>query len=205
MFLSKAEKEIISKKIEIFEEKSGAELVAVISKRSTDYRYIQIFLNICAIFLISLIIVFFTSFSIMQLLQIQLFCFVSLFLLFEKFDNLILYILPKNYKKEKAFQSAQKQFYNLGLHKTKTKQAIMFFVSLDEKYAEIITDSQISKKISNDYWEKIIEDFIKDVRNSTLSNAYLNVIDSCSSILIEKFPIQENDENELPNEVIELR
>ena len=205
MYLSQEEKEQISRKIETLERESSAELVAVITRRSADYRYIQTFLNICIVFLFSFIVIFFTSFSNIQLLQIQLFSFITIFLIFEKFDNLILSLLPKYYKKQKAAQSAQEQFYNLGLNRTKTNQAIMFFISFDEKYAQIITDSEISKKISDDYWQKTINNFIKDVKRNELSKAYLNVIDSCSSILIKEFPIKHDDENELSNEVIELR
>lgn len=205
MYLSQDEKDLISKRIETLERKSSAELVAVVTKRSADYRYIQSFLNICTVFFISFIIVFFTSFSDIQLLQIQLFSFIAIFLLFEKFGNLILFLLPKYYKKQKAAQSAQEQFYNLGLNRTKTNQALMFFVSFDEKYAQIITDSEISKKISDDYWQETIDNFIKDVKRNELSKAYINAIDSCSSVLIKEFPIKHDDKNELSNEVIELR
>jgi putative membrane protein len=114
-------------------------------------------------------------------------------------------ILPKSYKQSKASQNAHEQFYNLGLNRTKTKQGIMFFVSFDEKYVEIISDTSISSKIEDNYWQKIVDEFVKDVKKKELSNGYLKAIDSCSRILIKQFPIQKNDKNELPNDVIELR
>ena len=51
---------------------------------------------------------------------------------------------------------------------------------------------------------KIVDEFINDVKDKELAKGYLKAIKSCNEILIEKFPIQKNDENELPNEVIEL-
>jgi putative membrane protein len=131
--------------------------------------------------------------------------FIGINLFLEKFDKLVLLILPKSYKKYKASKNAHEQFSNLGLNRTKTKQGIMFFVSLDEKYVEIISDSTICEKISNNHWEKIINEFIKDIKNKQLSQGYLKAISSCGEILIKEFPIQKNDKNELPNEVIELR
>jgi putative membrane protein len=205
MYLNEKEKEQISKKIENLEKSSCAELVAVITKRSGDYKYLNILINVFMIFIISFFLISFFDFSSMQLLEIQLFCFIGFYLFFEKFDNLILNILPKSYKREKASLNAHEQFSNLGLNRTKTNQAIMFFVSFDEKYVEIITDTAICEKIKDDYWQKILDEFIKDVKKNDLSNAYLKAIDSCSEILIKEFPIAKNDENELSNSVIELR
>ncbi|MDY0051447.1 MAG: TPM domain-containing protein [Aliarcobacter sp.] len=205
MYLNDNEKELISKEIENLEKSSSAELVAVIRKRSGDYKYIMSILNICIVFSISFFIIFFTSLSNIELLQIQLLIFIGIFLFLGKFDNLILSILPKFYKRNKASTNAQEQFLNLGVNRTKTNQAIMFFVSLDEKHVEIITDKTISEKIKDEYWQIIVDEFILDVKNNNLSKGYLKAINSCSQILIKEFPIQANDKNELSNDVIELR
>jgi putative membrane protein len=204
MYLNENEKELISKKIENLEKSSSAELVAVITKRSGDYRHINSLITISVVFVISFILVFFSNFSSFQLLQIQFFVFIGAYFLFEKFDTFILNAFPTSYKRKKASQNAQEQFSNLGLNRTKTNQGIMFFVSLDEKYVEIITDRVISEKIKDDYWKKIVDEFIKDVKKKDLSLGYLKAITSCSEILIKEFPIQDNDENELSNDVIEL-
>ena len=204
MYLNDKEKELISKKIENLEKLSSAELVAVITKRSGDYRYINSLITISIVFIISFVLIFFSNFSSLQLLQIQLLSFIASYLLFEKFDTFILNAFPRTYKKNKASQNAHEQFSNLGLNRTKTNQGIMFFVSLDEKYVEIITDKVISEKIKDDYWEKIVDEFIKDVKKKELSQGYLKAINSCSEILIKEFPIQKNDKNEISNAVIEL-
>lgn len=204
MYLNEKEKNEISKTIENLEKKSSAELVAVITKRSSDYRFISSIITICSIFAVSFISLFLFEVTAFQLIEIQLLTFLILYFLFEKFDNFVLSLLPKSYKKQKASKNANEQFLNLGLNKTKTNQGIMFFVSIDEKYVEIIVDDTISKKISNNYWQNIINEFIEDVKNNQLSLGYLKAINSCSEILIKEFPIQKDDENELPNSVIEL-
>lgn len=202
--LKKEHKKLISKKIEQLESKSSAELVAVITKRSENYKYQTLIFSLIFTSIFSFWLIYFTDISELFLFQIQLICLIGINILFEKFDNLILLFLPKNYKKNLANEYAQKQFSNLRLNRTKTNQAIMFFVSLDEKYVQIITDITISKKIPNKYWEKIIEVFIQDIKQGEPSKGYIKAINSCSEILIKEFPIQKNDENELSNEVIEL-
>lgn len=204
MYLNDNEKQNISKEIENLELQSSAELVAVVTKRSASYKYISSLITISFLALLSMILVFFTQISSLFLLEIQLFIFITLYLLLEKFDNIIMMILPKSYKYNIAKEYANKQFLNLGLNRTKTNQALMFFVSLDEKYVEIIADDTISSKIPNEYFQEIVDAFILDVKNNQLSNGYLKAIQTCSHKLIQEFPIQANDKNELANDVIEL-
>ena len=204
MYLNDNEKQKISKEIENLELQSSAELVAVVTKRSASYKYLSLLLSISILAFLSIILVSFTQISSLMFLKIQLFVFIALYLLLEKFDNIIILILPKAYKYNIAKEYANKQFLNLGLNRTTTNQALMFFVSLDEKYVEIIADDTISSKISNEYFQKVIDTFIIDVKNNQLSNGYLKAIQSCSQKLIQEFPIQTNDKNELANDVIEL-
>ena len=203
MYLNENEKQQISKEIENLEAKSSAELVAVITEQSSSYKFELIALSLIITTIISLLALL-TDISAIKLFQIQVLAFFIFYFLFDKFNKTLLSFLPKSYKYEKASQYANQQFLNLGLQTTKTKQAIMFFVSTNEKYVEIITDSAIKEKIDDSYWQKIVDEFIKDVKNKQLATGYLKAIKSCNEILIKEFPIQKDDENELSNEVIEL-
>ncbi len=203
MQLNENEKQQISKEIEDLEKQSSAELVAVVTKQSSSYRFETIALALFLSTIISLVTLIFDP-SAIKLFQIQVLSFISFYLIFDKFNKMLLGLLPKSYKYSKSSDYANKQFVSLGLQTTKTKQAIMFFVSYDEKFVEIITDSKIKEKIEDTYWQTIVDEFIEDVKNNNLSSGYLKAIKSCNSILIKNFPIKENDENELSNEVVEL-
>lgn len=204
MNLTDIEKQNISKEIEKLEEKSSAELIAVITNKSSSYKYETMLLSIIICASVSLLLISSSEINAIKLFQYQTMVFFLSYFLFFKFDSLILKVLPKSYKYKKASIYANKQFNNLGLQTTKTKQAIMFFVSSDEKFVQIITDSKIKEKIEDNYWQDIINLFIKDVKNNQISNGYLKAIKNCNDILIKKFPIQDNDINELSNDVIEL-
>lgn len=203
MYLSENEKELISKEIELLESKSSAELVAVITKQSDNYNFETIFISLIFTTLISIISLFF-ELSAIKFFQIEVLSFLIFYFLFNKFNKTLLSFLPKQYKYQKAQEYAIHQFTSLGLNSTKTKQVIMFFVSLDEKYVKIVTDSAISSKIDNSYWQNIVDEFIKDVKRNEFANGYIKAIKACNEILIKEFPIKNDDINELPNEVIEL-
>lgn len=203
MYLNINEKEQIQEEIKNLEKKSSAELVAVITKYSSSYKYeILVFSLLVSVFIS--IVLLFTNINTIEFFQIQVLSFFALYLLTNSFKKIVLLFLPKRYKYEKASINAKKEFYNLGIKDTKTKLGIMFYVSIEEKYVEIITDSGIKSKISDNYWQDIVDEFIKDVKNNQFSKGYKKAIKECSNTLIDNFPIQENDKNELSNEVIEL-
>lgn len=204
MYLSEKEKQKISKEIEDLEKQSSAELVAVITKQSSSYKYENILVSLIFVILFSIIALLVNDISATRLFQCQVIILFFSYFIFIEFDSLLLKVLPKAYRYNKSSKYANKQFINLGLKTTKTKQAIMFFVSIDEKFVEIITDSKIKEKIEDSYWQTIVDSFILDVKNKQLKEGYLKAIKSCNKILIKNFPIQEDDENELSNEVIEL-
>ncbi len=203
MYLNINEKEQIQEEIKTLETKSSAELVAVITKYSSSYRFETLVFSLLISVFISIILLF-ADIDTIKFFQIQVLSFFALFFLTSGFKKILLTFLPKKYKYEKASINAKKEFYNLGIKDTKTKLGIMFYVSIEEKYVEIITDTGIKSKISDNYWQDIVNEFIKDVKNNQFSVGYKKAIKECSETLIKSFPIQENDKNELSNEVIEL-
>lgn len=206
MILTNKEKELISKEIENLEKLTSAELITVITQKSSNYKSVMLMFSIVSVFLISFLLFFIKDdLYVLELIQYQIVIFIGMNLFFQTFHNLFMKLLPRFYKDKIASLYAKKQFYNLGLNRTKTKQAIMFFVSLDEKYVEIITDSEISKKIPNEFWHQVISEFTYDIKNEDFLTGYLKALKASKAILIQHFPILKNDINELPNEVIELK
>lgn len=203
MLLTQEQKEQISHLIGDIEQKSSAELVAVIARKSGEYTHIWAFFALFCMFLVSFFALFFIDFSSL-VLWAQLFTFSVIYLFCYLNENSCIRYLPKSFRYSKASDFAHISFHNLGLDSTKTKSAIMFFVSMDERYVKIITDSTIKAKLDDSYWQNIVDIFVQDVRKGKFTKGYLQAIQNCSETLIKHFPIQEDDTNELPNEVIEL-
>ncbi len=112
--------------------------------------------------------------------------------------------LPKKFKKSLVKKTALKKFFELGLDRTEDRLGIMFFVSAKERQVEIIADEGICKKVSNDFWQEIVSEFIAFVKKGEFAEGYKNAIQKCSAKLIEQFPIKGDDKNELSDEVIEI-
>ena len=61
MYLNENQKEQISKEIENLEKLSSAELVAVIAKRSSNYKYVSLIISIFLVFSTSFILLIVTK------------------------------------------------------------------------------------------------------------------------------------------------
>ena len=182
---------MISEKLKNLDNLNSINFETIFTKTSSDYKFeISIFTISCS-FLISFLLIIFYYFSALELIQIQLIIFLGIYLFLTNFNNFFIKILPKNYKNLVASKNAQNQFYNLKQN-TK-KQSIIFFISFEEKYVEIITDDEISKTIPNSHWQNIIDEFVISIKENQLLNGYEKAILACNSILIEKFPNNKNE------------
>ncbi len=202
--LDKTIKQNIENAIAKVEEKSSCELVAVITKKSGNYRYFALL----GASLISLIVPFFLIIQrpfidALFVYRIQAVVFVILFLLLN-IDSILIMLLPKSILHKQAKLKAYETFTILGLQKTTNHQAVMIYVSVYERYVQILTDSAVSGKIDNTVWQNTIDKFTIKVKNAEFDKGFSEAIEEIGENLIEKFPIQENDKNELPNHLIEI-
>lgn len=204
MILTSVQKSKISKSIKEVESKSGAELVAVIAKKSGDYFFVWLALALFFMFILSIFFILFLSKSIFLLLNLQIIVLTIFYIFFIFFEDYCIRYLPKFFKFEKSSKFAFKSFNLLGINKIKTRKGVMFFVSVNERYVKIVPDKEISKKIEDLYWENIVKNFLYHVNNGDFAKGYIKAIEECKDILIEKFPITNDDKNELSDEVIEL-
>ena len=84
MLLNNEEKELISLEIAELEKSSSAEIVAVITQKSSNYKYATLMFSIFCVFFISFILYFIKEVSTLELLQYQLLVFVGINLFLKK-------------------------------------------------------------------------------------------------------------------------
>jgi putative membrane protein len=190
MILNNKDKNFISKEIEKIKTLSSVQLFIESTKKSSKYQLASCMFAIFILFFFSFLMISTIHIDALELLQIQLLIFFGFYFLLEKSKNSFIKILPKFYKHQVASKNAIEQFDNLEWDNTKKK--VMFFISFDEKYAEILVDDEIADVIPNSHWEAILNEFSQEIKENNFSTAYLKAIIACSSILIEKFPLKES-------------
>jgi len=202
--ISNETKQKIEEAVFAVEKKTSSELVAVVTQKSGDYLYITMLITSVIALLVPFGLLFFApDMEAKSVYEIQLLSFMMVLLLLNM-PRVLHVLLPKTLLVKAAKLKAYETFKILGLQKTSNYQAVMIFVSLYEKYVEIIADSAVSAKIDNALWQSTVDAFLEKVKNDQFEEGYVEAIHKIGAILAEYFPIESNDKNELPDGLIEV-
>lgn len=101
-------------------------------------------------------------------------------------------------------ERAKYYFEKLGMDKTALKNGVLFYVAVDAHKFAIIGDKGIDAKVPKDFWEEIKETMKLHFSNNQLVEGLVAGIDMAGQQLKHYFPVDDDDINELPNEVIQF-
>lgn len=99
-------------------------------------------------------------------------------------------------------QRAMNEFYQAGLNKTDGSTGILIFVSLVDHQVVVLGDKSIADKLPAETWSEVMELIMQGVRSKNMCDGFCKAIEMCGEILTPHFPIQPDDKNELPNNLI---
>jgi putative membrane protein len=182
------------------EQRTNAELVAVVAARSDDYRHHSIAWAAALALLMSAPLVFVQP-SVVIVLSIQLALFCGLVLLF-RIPVVARRLIPRHLGRWHASSMARRQFLEHGLHHTKGETGVLIFVSEAERYVEILADRGVSAHVDDSRWQAILDRFIASVQRKRVASGFVEAIGECGDILSEAVPKTGDNPNELPNRLI---
>jgi putative membrane protein len=113
-------------------------------------------------------------------------------------------VVPKSVKRQRAHDVALAQFLAHGLHTTEARTGVLVFVSLFERYAEIVADAGIAARVEQAVWDDSLGLLLADIRSGHLAEGLIGAVGRAGAVLAEHFPPRPRDRNELPNDVILL-
>jgi len=73
-----------------------------------------------------------------------------------------------------------------------------------ERYVEIIADKGINDVVEAGTWDKIVNQFVANVKQGQVAGGFIFASQQCGEVLIAHFPVAANDKNELPDHLIQL-
>jgi len=202
--LTGLDKQLVSDAIKEIESHTSGELITLITPRSDEYIYIPTLWAGLVALMVPALMFFLDAWDdtlIVFLSQIAVFIFCSIVFQFP----FIKYALVPNYiKRMRASRLARDQFFIQGLHHTKARTGILIYVSVAEHYVEIIADKGINDIVSESAWVNVVNDFVSEIKNKNYTQGFVKAIKSCGTILVEHFPAEIDNVDELPNHLIEL-
>lgn len=98
--------------------------------------------------------------------------------------------VPKRIKHAHARQMAHHAFAARVLARNDRKTGIVFFVSLGERYVEVVTDRDVDLKIPQSVWDAIITDFTKAAKAGRVADGLVTAIEASTKVLAQHYPAE---------------
>jgi putative membrane protein len=97
-------------------------------------------------------------------------------------------IVPGRTKREHARALAHREFAARILSHSENGGGVLFFVSLGERYAEVVADRVLHAKAGQAAWDKIVADFTAAATQGRIADAFAAGADACGELLATHAP-----------------
>lgn len=201
--ISEADRARIADAITAAEQHTSGEIVAIIAADSSSYLHVPFLWGALAALIVPWPFVLFTWWPIQHiyLLQIAVFAALALALLW---PPLRLALVPRSIRHRRAHRRAVEQFLAQNLHTTAGRTGVLIFVSVAERYAEILADAGIHGRVDEREWQSIVDGLTKAMSQGRVVDGFVAAIDAVGKRLAEHFPPGSHDPHALPNHLIVL-
>lgn len=202
---SAEDKARITAAIHAAERNTSGEFVAVVARASDHYLLLPLlWAAILALLFPGACLLAGVSLRWVHIYQLQLLIFIALAVLLLSVPGLHLKLIPRHVKHAHASRLAQAQFYARGVQLTLHHSGVLFFVSLAERYVEIVADKGIHERLGEAHWQGIIDLFVAQVRRGKVVDGFVDAIGACGAAMAEHYPPDPDDTSELSDGLIEL-
>lgn len=92
-------------------------------------------------------------------------------------------------------------FSELELHKTEKRNAVLLYVSVNDRKVSILADAGAKAHLSEQFLSETLSSLINDFKMNEYAQGIGNCLLTIASALKSHFPYQENDINEISNTV----
>ena len=199
----------VSAAIKAAEGKTDGEIYCVVAHASDTYFFPAAFISVVGILLASLALAFaleawWLSIRLPYFAAAQLLAVAAALLLLWAAPWLRIHLVPHRLRFQAAHANASRQFLAHNVHLTSARTGVLIFVSLAERYAEVVADSGIDSHVEQRVWDDVVDALTVNAGDGRLVDGFIEAIDTVGAILAEHFPASPNDVDELDNRLVEI-
>jgi putative membrane protein len=99
-----------------------------------------------------------------------------------------LMLVPRHAKHWECWELAHRSFASRVLAQTDRKTGILLFVSLGERYVEVVTDRDVDLKVPQPVWDAVIADFTDAARKGRVADGIAGAVEACAKVLETHYP-----------------
>lgn len=103
--------------------------------------------------------------------------------------------------KEDVLDRAAYMFAKLEMHKTKLRNGVLFYLSVNDRKFAILGDAGINAVTPENFWDEIKETVISKFKNGEYADGLSTGINMAGEALKKHFPYLSDDVNELSDEI----
>ncbi len=199
----------IAEAIRSAEAQTSGEIYCVVARASDSYFYPAAFFVTAGIVVIGIAVTmllewWWISIRLPVFWAAVVLAFAAVWLVLLLLPGLRIHFVPKRLRYQRAHDNALKQFLARNVHITNQRTGVLIFVSLAERYAEVVADSGINAKVDQSTWNGIVADLVGHARQDRLADGFMVAIAAVGTLLSLHFPRREDDANELDDHLVEI-
>lgn len=112
--------------------------------------------------------------------------------------------IPGPVKRARVREAAVRHFKVGAERRTHGRTGVLLYLSVGEHRAEIVADEPIAMKVDAEVWGEAMADMLVEIREGRIAEGLAAGVRDVGAVLAQHFPRAEDDENELPDRLIEL-
>ena len=201
--VSKPEQDRIEQAIAAAERRTSGEIIAMITAESSSYQYAAYMWAAIIALALPWPFIYLTWWPVQHIYLMQVMVFILLCLLF-LWRPLRYWLVPRSVKHTRAHRRAVEQFLAQNLHTTSGRTGVLIFVSVAERYAEILADAAIHKVVPASDWQAIVDRLTTAIGEGRPGDGFVAAIEMAGERLAKHFPPGSADPDQLPNHLIVL-
>ena len=113
-------------------------------------------------------------------------------------------VIPSPVKEARAHQAAIRHFKVGAERRTHGRTGVLLYLSMREHRAEIVADEAIATRVPAEIWGEAMVDMLAEVSRGRIAEGLAAGVRDVGKVLAEHFPREEDDQNELPDRLIEV-
>jgi putative membrane protein len=170
------------------EQRTAAEFAVVVVPVSDRYPFVGLVWAAIAALAVALgVALIGPDIELLEALAIQVVAMV-LFALLLDWMPIRLHLVSRHHKNARARQLAHREFAAHLAGGGEHRNRVLLFVSLGERYVEIIADRGTHKLVPEGTWDRIVAEFLAKVKAGAVSDGILAAIEACGSVLETHHP-----------------
>lgn len=100
-----------------------------------------------------------------------------------------------------ALAFAKKRFEELGMFKTKRRNAVLIYIVPRTRQFAVLGDVGIHQKCGDAFWKQIVSAMSERLKDAQFTEAITHALHDISVALQQHFPATPDDVDELPNQI----